>query len=81
MMIILEHEHMTFDVEASRFAAAESGTDSFKLLYKAAFGLMTEQPANAAFLFLTACGGLRGISAVNHVPLKPNLPSQIMEYR
>lgn len=43
---------MTFDVDASRFAAAESGTDSFKLLYKAAFGLMTAQPANAAFFFV-----------------------------
>ena len=43
---------MTFDDQAGRFAAAESGTDSFKLLYKAAFGLMTEQPAHAAFFFV-----------------------------
>ena len=42
----------TFDDEASRFAAAESGTDSFKLLYKAAFALMTQEPANAAFYFV-----------------------------
>lgn len=43
---------MTFDEEAGRFEAAESGTDSFKLLYKAAFGLMTQEPANAAFFFV-----------------------------
>ena len=41
-----------FDEEASRFAQAESGTDSFKLLYKAAFALMTQEPANAAFFFV-----------------------------
>ena len=43
---------MTFEEEAGRFAAAESGTDSFKLLYKAAFALMTQEPANAAFYFV-----------------------------
>ena len=43
---------MTFEDEASRFEAAESGTDSFKLLYKAAFALMTQHPANAAFYFV-----------------------------
>ena len=43
---------MTFHEEAGRFEAAESGTDSFKLLYKAAFGLMTQEPGNAAFYFV-----------------------------
>lgn len=43
---------MTFDEEARRFEAAESGTDSFKLLYKAAFRLMAEDPARAAFYFV-----------------------------
>ena len=52
---------MTFNVEASRFAAAESGTDSFKLLYKAAFVLMTQQPADAAFFFVI------GVAAHNYV--------------
>lgn len=52
---------MTFDEEASRFAAAESGTDSFKLLYKAAFALMTQEPAHAAFYFVI------GVAAHNYV--------------
>ena len=43
---------MTFDEAASRFEVAESGTDSFKLLYKSAFRLMTDNPANAAFYFV-----------------------------
>jgi hypothetical protein len=43
---------MTFDDEANRFETAESGTDSFKLLYKAAFNLMTQDPAHAAFYFV-----------------------------
>ena len=43
---------MTFDEEAGRFEAAASGTDSFKQLYKAAFRLMTQDPANAAFFFV-----------------------------
>ena len=43
---------MTFDEAASRFEIAESGTDSFKLLYKSAFRLMTDNPANAAFYFV-----------------------------
>lgn len=48
---------MTFEKEAARFEAAESGTDSFKLLYKAAFRLMTEDPANAAFYFVIGVAG------------------------
>jgi hypothetical protein len=52
---------MTFDEEAQRFATAESGTDSFKLLYKAAFSLMTQQPAQAAFFFVI------GVAAHNYV--------------
>ena len=43
---------MTFDEEAGKFGAAESGTDSFKQLYKSAFRLMTEDAANAAFYFV-----------------------------
>lgn len=43
---------MPFDKEVARFEAAESGTDSFKLLYKSAFRLMTEDPKNAAFYFV-----------------------------
>ena len=43
---------MTFDEEADKFEAAESGTDSFKLLYKSAFRLMIEDSAHAAFYFV-----------------------------
>lgn len=43
---------MNFDESAGRFERAESGTDSFKLLYKDAFRLMKEDASNAAFYFV-----------------------------
>ena len=43
---------MNFVEAASRFEASESGTDSFKLLYKAAFSLMTQDTENAALYFV-----------------------------
>ncbi len=43
---------MNFDESAGRFEAAESGTDSFKLLYKDAFRLMKEDAPRAAFYFV-----------------------------
>ncbi|MES2511324.1 MAG: hypothetical protein V4625_15450 [Pseudomonadota bacterium] len=43
---------MNFQESAARFEAAESGTDSFKLLYKDAFRLMKEDASNAAFYFV-----------------------------
>ncbi|MDB5890019.1 MAG: hypothetical protein JWP47_850 [Polaromonas sp.] len=52
---------MTFDDAADRFQKSESGTDSFKLLYKAAFDLMIQDPAHAAFYFVI------GVAAHNYV--------------
>ena len=43
---------MNFQDIAQRFEVAESGTDSFKILYKDAFALMTEDPAHAAFYYV-----------------------------
>jgi hypothetical protein len=43
---------MTFQEIATRFAQSESGTDSFKNLYRDAFNLMKVDPENAALYFI-----------------------------
>lgn len=43
---------MTFEVIARTFADGESGTDQFKVFYKAAFDLMKVDPRNAAMYFV-----------------------------
>jgi len=43
---------MDFATLAQDFAAAESGSDAFKTLYKDAFALMRADPENAALYFI-----------------------------
>lgn len=43
---------MSFQDVAERFERAESGTDSFKTLFKEAFQLMTSDPDNAGLYFV-----------------------------
>jgi len=43
---------MDFPAIAQAFAAADSGSDAFKTLYKDVFALMQTDPANAALYFV-----------------------------
>jgi hypothetical protein len=43
---------MNFQAVATRFENADSGTDSFKVLYRDAFELMKTDPDNAALYFV-----------------------------
>lgn len=52
---------MTFKEITQRFAASESGSDSFKLFYREAFELMKQDPDNAGLYFVV------GIAAQTYV--------------
>ena len=43
---------MSFEEVSRQFAQSESGTDSFKILFRRAFELMQENAPNAALYFV-----------------------------